>query len=245
MKRGKFIVVDGLDGIGKGFFLQVLAEEAQRDGKRVLDVTIFWKEHNRHPLLSEIIGKYDVVLTAEPTFCGIGKYIREELVAKNNRSYSQQVIAEAYAVDRRILYEILVLPLLEKGIDVYQSRSLTTSVVYQQQSALNQGDQFSPLDILSIPGNVFCYNHPMDHLIIPTIQNVAEVMERLQQRGKQDNCQFENLPFQLQVKKHYDSEEFQQLFRVKGVTITYLDAGQTLDFSRKQAQEFHQKYLKN
>ena len=244
MNRGKFVVVDGLDGVGKGVFIQTFAEEARKEGKRVFDVAKFWKEHNFHPPIKEIIGKYDVILTAEPTFCGAGRYIREELVAKNSRDYSPQVVAETYAVDRRMLYEVLILPMLENGIDVYQSRSFATSIVYQKQSALDQNMSFSHVDILSIPGNAFCYNNPMNFLVIPTIINVEEVMKRLEHREKQDHCKFENLSFQLKAKQHYESNWFKEIFRAKGIPLVYMNAAVSLEFSKQQAREFYEKYLR-
>ncbi len=185
-----------------------------------------------------------MLVTSEPTFCGVGRHIRNELIANNNREYSPEAVAEAYAVDRRILYEQLVLPALEAGIDVYQSRSFSASITYQRQTALDKGKDFSIKDILSIPGNAFCYAHPMDFLIIPTIADVEEALRRSQAREKQDDCKFENLEFQLKLKAQYESDEFREAFARKNVPLTYLDAGKTLEFSRQQAREFYTAHLR-
>lgn len=243
-KRGKFVVVDGLDGVGKGFFINAFTNHALNDGKRIFDLHKFWKENNFHPDINEIDKNFDIVLTSEPTFSGIGKYIREELVFKNGRNYSPEVVAEAYALDRRILYENVVLPLLEKGIDVYQSRSFSTSLIYQRQSASDLGRKFDFQDILSIPGNNFCFQNPMDYLIIPTIIDINIVMDRLDKREKDDKCIFENLPFQLKLKEHYESKEFRELFENNGTKMIYLDAGRSTDFSLQQAKEFYDQYLR-
>lgn len=242
-KRGRFVVVDGLDGVGKGVFLNTFAEEAKKNGKRVFFVEEFWKKKGFHPDLKDIIGKYDVVVTAEPTFVGIGKYIREELTARNGREYSPQVVAGAYALDRQILYEKLILPLLQAEIDVYQSRSFSTSLIFQRQSALELGQVFTVEEILSIPGNNFCFQQKIDYLIIPTIENVAEVIKRSSQREKQDNCKFENLEFQLKLKLHYESAAFREIFEQKGTTVIYFDAGKTIEHSQEQARNFYWKFL--
>ena len=142
MTRGKFIVVDGLDGCGKGVIIDTLVEEAKKDGKRVYDVHDFWDENDFHPDPKNIIGNYDIILTSEPTFVGVGKVVRDELIAKNGRKYSPEVVAGGYSLDRWILYQQLLLPVLEAGIDVYQSRSLSTSIVYQRQMALDLGREF-------------------------------------------------------------------------------------------------------
>ena len=243
MARGKFLVVDGIDGVGKGVFLDTFVEEAKKSGKRVFDVHTYWKTHDHHPPAAEIAENYNVVHTSEPTFVGIGKLIREEFTAKKGRSYSPEAVAEAYALDRRILYEQLLLPVLEKGIDVYQSRSVSTSIVYQRQSALDLGREFSVDAILNIPGNAFCMQYPMDFLVVPTIADVQEALQRVQKREKEDNCVFENLAFQLKIKEHYESKEFREVFEKRGVQVKYFDAGKSIEFSQQQAREFYENFL--
>src|SRR3989338_7558103 len=233
-KRGKLVVFDGLDGAGKGKFLEALAEEARKSGKRIFDVHQFWAEHNFHPSPYDIIGNYDVILTSEPTFVGIGKYIRNEIIAKNGRDYHPVVHAEAYALDRRILYQQLLLPVLEAGVDVYQSRSFSTSVVYQLQMALDQKLECDIDQIMAIPGNSFCASHPMDFLVVPAIDDVNEAMKRLEGRDKNDRCEFENFDFQTKLRLHYHSEPFKALFAGLGVPLIYMDANQSVEFSQQQ-----------
>jgi len=237
------MVIDGIDGVGKGVFLNEFVAEAKKDGKTVFEVNKFWEKNDFHPSLSEI-GSADIIVTSEPTFAGIGRYIREELIAKNGRSYTPQSVAEAYALDRRILYEAVLLPALTAGIGVYQSRSLSSSIVYQRQSALDRGEDFSVDEIFAIPGNAFCYQHPMDFLLIPTINDAKEAIRRAEARDKDDNCEFENIDFQLKIKVHYESDEFRKVFEMAGIHVRYLDAGQSLEFSKKQAQDFYKNHLK-
>lgn len=244
MKRGRQVVVDGLDGVGKGVFLNTFVEEAKKDGKRVFDVHAFWKDHDYHPSPADLVENFDVVLTSEPTFCGIGRYIRGELVAKNGRSYSPRAVAEACALDRHLLVEQLELPLLEAGVDINKSRSFSASITFQRQSALDLGENLSIAEIMSLPGNTYCAQHPMDYLVIPTIVDAAEVMQRIAGREKDDNCKFENLDFQLKLKPHFESEEFRNLFASLGVKLVYMDAGQSVEYSQRQAREFYQQHLR-
>lgn len=242
-QKGRFVVVDGLDGIGKGVFLNTLQEEAEARNKKVLDVVHFWQEFNDHPSPREIIGEYNAILTAEPTFVGIGKYIREELVSTKSKGYSPQILTEAYALDRWILYETLLLPVLDAGVDVYQSRTYATSLVYQRQMMLDRGEAFDPQDILNAPGNAFCHRHPMDFLIIPTLQNPQELMTRLANRKKEDNCIFEKIEFLTKVSAYYESEELQDIFESNGTKIIYMDASVSIEFSQQQMRDFYKQYL--
>ena len=243
MKRGKLVAVDGLDGVGKGVFLNTFVEEAKKDGKRVFDVDAFEKKNGHLPSPYEIIGQYDLVKTSEPTYSGIGKLIREEYTTKGS-NYSPRTVADAYALCRRILTEQLSLILLEAGIDDYRSRAFSAAITFQRQSALNLGEELSIAEIMSIPGNKYCAEHPMDHLVIPTIVDVVEAMNRIAQRDKDDNCKFENLNFQLKLKPHFESEEFKALFASLGVKLTYMDAGVSKEHSQQQAREFYQQHLK-
>ena len=242
--KGIFVVVDGLDGVGKGVFINSFVKQAKEDGKRVFDADEFATENDFHPSPNDLIGNYDVVLTSEPTFCGIGRVIRNELTEKNGRHYSSKIVADAFALDRRILYEKLVLPLLDAGIDIYQSRSFSTSLVYQRQTSIDEGVPFSVSDILEIPGNAFCHTHPMNYLVIPTIDNVEELMRRLAGRDKDDNCDFENPEFQIKLKPHYESIELRETFESIGTKVTYLDASITVEHSEMLAREFYNNHLK-
>lgn len=248
MKRGRFVVIDGIDGVGKGVFLNELVEEARRDGKRIFDVHKFWDEHDYHPLPNNIIGNYDIAVTSEPTFIGVGKFVRKEMInkdAKNHgRNYSIDAVAQAYALDRFILYQNLLLPLLDADIDIFQSRSISSSLVYQRQSALDEGRDFSVEEILSLPGNAFCHRYKIDYLLITTIENVEEAVRRSQSREKDDGCTFENLTFQLKIKPHYENEQLRKIFEDNGTKVIYLDAGKSLEFSQEQSRKFYRKYLR-
>jgi thymidylate kinase len=250
--KGKFVVVDGLDGVGKGVFLAEFVKCAKAEGKRVFDVEEFWKKEGHHPSLSGKGHLYEVIVTSEPTFTLMGKLIREELTGKTaseaGRKYSPNVEMEAFALDRRISYEQLILPVLAEGIDVYQSRSFSSSLTYQLQRLVDRGVKGTTAELISqileISGNAFCLQHPMDYLVVPTITDVNEAMRRSQSRGKQDDSVFENLDFQLKLKPRYECNEFKKVFEKLNVPITYLDAGISIEHSQQQAKQFYSKHLR-
>lgn len=241
IKKGLFVVIDGLDGIGKGFCLEVFKKEAKKSGLKIFDLNVYWKKNKNIPNL-EKIGEVDVIISSEPTYQGIGKYIREVLVSKNENAFSTSVIAQAYSLDRQILYERLLIPARKKGISIFQSRSVSTSIAYQKLSGKKDGVD---LDfILNLEGNKLALKNAPDYLVIPTIFDVNEVMNRINNREKIDNCIFENLNFQLEVKKEYDSEEFKKIFIRNGTEILYIDVGKTLDYSVSEAKKLFAKFIK-
>lgn len=248
-KKGKFIVIDGLDGIGKGTGINAIIDFLSSSGKKVLDLDKYWREMHFHPDFENktVQGKenpyfvnlddYDVIRSSEPTFTGIGKTIRDEVINKLGRKYSAYFTASCYSGDRLVLYKRVILPALSKGKIVIQSRSVSSSIVYQfLQSKIQKENVLSVEEIINLEGNKFVLDNPPDLLIIPTIKNVEELMERLKNRlEKDDNCGFENLEFQLQLKPLYESEEFKNIFTLRGTKVEYIDAGISPEETGRQA----------
>ena len=213
-KMEKFVMVDGLDGSGKGVAVTGLREYAESKGKKVLDLREYWKEKGGFP---DISG-YDVIISAEPTFTGTGKKIREEMI-KNGTKYTAKQIAEAFSGQRKELYEKIVIPALEQGKWVFQERGVITSIVYQPL----MGDKEVDMDfVLSLEGNKFCLEHAPGLLVI-TIVKPEVVIERLGEREKDDNAIFEKLEFQKKVNEVYESTWLKELFEKHGSKVVFLD----------------------
>jgi len=144
-------MIDGLDGLGKGVIIDAIRESLQEKKLKIFDLETFWKKYNDHPDFENThfgnkpnsffvdSDSFDVLLSAEPTFVGVGSAIRFEAIAKNKRPYDAKTIAEMYALDRLILYQRVILPLLKKGKIIIQSRGVITSLVYQEFQAKNEG----------------------------------------------------------------------------------------------------------
>ena len=212
MERGRFVIIDGLDGIGKGVIESALVERVRG---RVFD-SVSWSRENlgERPDVSLVDG-YEAVLTAEPTYSGLGCDIRKTLISNTNRGkFSSSVLFRAYALDREIQMRNLVVPALESGVDVIQSRSVATSLCYQTLNAEDEGlDSVVVRDeILGDPGNVYQLENAPDLLIIPTIGNVDELMRRLGKRDKKDDAFFEAREFLERAKGHYESAWLRDIF---------------------------------
>ena len=245
---GTFTVIDGLDGVGKGVVIEAIAADLQRQGARVFSLDRWWMTNHFLPEfdLENITNKpayfdpnsFDVLLSSEPTYGQIGQAIREEVIAHNGRNYSARMTAHLYAADRLILHKRVLLPALALGKHVVQSRSVSTSLVYQSRQKLADGEApLSMEEIMDMEGNSFCLENGPNLLIIPTIQDVQAVMDRLAGREKKDNAAFENLQFQLEIKPLYEGEELRKIFEERGTSVRYIDAGISIDESKRQAVE--------
>ena len=119
----RFIMVDGLDGSGKGTAVAGLKEWAEKKGLRVLDLKEFCEEHGYIPEFEEV-KEHDVIVSTEPTYAYVGKAIREEMIRENTRKYSGIAIMHAFALDREILYQRLIIPALKNDKFVFQERGV-------------------------------------------------------------------------------------------------------------------------
>lgn len=210
-------MIDGLDGSGKGTAVTALKEYFESEGKKVFDLREYWKENDSIPEIDEIM-QYDVICSAEPTFSGVGKIIREEIVRSNDRKYSGMSTAQAFSLDREILYKKLLLPAKKAGKIILQERGITTSLVYQPI----QNEKMQLKEILGLPGNQLAVKNSPDILIIVKADPEI-VMERLGKREKDDQAIFENLVFQRKVQARFQSDWIKKLFGHYGSKIIYLD----------------------
>jgi len=246
--NGFFTIIDGLDGVGKGEVLNAIVEHLENKKYRVFDLHDYWNEHNLHPDFINPIFKgkpnpyyvpmdsFDVIVSSEPTYAIVGLAIRNELIAKNNRDYSARATADGYSLDRLILYKRVILPALEAGKTIIQSRSVSSSIVYQStQSTVQEEIPLTIDEIIKLEGNNFALENAPDLFIIPTIKDVEQIMKRLDARDKKDDAVFENLDFQLKLKPLYESDQLRDIFESRGTIVKYLDAGISIEETRKQA----------
>jgi len=239
--RGRFLIIDGPDGAGKGVFLEAMRAAAAAEGKRVFDLHAYWREHGCHPSPAAFADAA-VLLSSEPTYVGAGKRIREELIRKSSH-YSAREIAEAYAADRQELYERVLLPALDAGMTILQSRGVTTSLVYQLLDAARKGESLRVEDVAGLPGNAFCLSPAAlpDVILILTVSEPEELMRRLAKREKQDKATFETLAFQRRVREAFESEWFRRFFEDRGVRVVFADAATSIAASQRSAvQAYHE-----
>lgn len=211
--RGRLVVVDGLDGSGKGVVVDALGAWAEARALKVLDL--------RRPDVElpepEGLEGYGAVLSAEPTFSLVGRAIRDEMVRDNGRKYSAWSLAHAFSIDREILYRRVILPALSAGMFVFQERGVVTSLVYQPVQ-----DRIQLSELMHLPGNRLALENSPDLLVISRIKPET-VVSRLGVREKKDNSIFDSLAFQSRIAERYWSDWLRLLFEQKGSRVVYID----------------------
>lgn len=236
-----FIMIDGIDGSGKSTVLhtwqQVLADRQYQ----VFSLKDFWTEHGRHPEPHEIPADTFALFSAEPTYVWTGAAIREEMVQRNGRSYTGPAMADAFALDRLVLYTRVLVPAMARGIHVIQDRGVSTSLCYQ--SCYNN-HELTMAEIAAREGNAFALTHRPDVLMLMDVAP-ERCMERLAMRAtqKDDNAIFEYLTFQKELDACYRGAEFASLFSSHGTTINRFPADQELGILEPQLRAVLSQYL--
>lgn len=231
MPLGKFIIIDGIDGCGKSTILDFWVEHLKNQGKKIFVLKDYWKEHQKHPMPEEL-SDYDVIVSAEPTYVWTGAAIRGELI-RNGTDYSVRAIADAYALDRMVLYKRVLIPLREQGKIILQDRGVSTSLCYQsvQAGGLPQNE------IAQIEGNAYALEHAPDHLVL-THMPIDEALKRVGGRtGKNDDALFEKADFLTKAQNCFLSKEYQDHFTSRGAKIYLLNSAFPLDIMKPQSQK--------
>lgn len=233
-----FIMLDGIDGSGKSTILDVWKKEITEQGNAIFDLKKFWKETGRYPELSET-KSYDFIFSCEPTYTGIGKVIREELVRREG--YPPLAVAEAFSLDRLVLYKKILIPLLNEGKCVIQDRGVSSSLAYQ--SLQNKELTFDVL--ASLPGNELALENRPDFLVLAEL-SAEEAIERLGRRSeKKDEAIFEKMDFLQRLEKQYKNEKFRDLFIDRGTKIRELPTNVEIDIMKEQAVILLRRILSN
>ncbi|RME55431.1 hypothetical protein D6777_00495 [Candidatus Woesearchaeota archaeon] len=238
--QGRYIVVDGIDRIGKGTLINMILDYEESRGKKIFNTDEYQLNQGCLPSLEELKG-YDYIFLSEPTYSGIGLKIRNNMIVKGS-TYSVHEIAQAYAEDRKHLLSSLIFPALQQNYNVISSRSICSSLVYQPLDAKEKGIKFTVEDVLALEGNIYAMSRTPHLLIIPVIDSVSLALERSKDRNKEDNCKFEEKSFLEKSLDVYKSQWLRELFESKGTIVKYVDASGTLDDSRKNILDVWKNY---
>ncbi len=222
---GKFVIVDGIDGSGKGAVMDAFREWTEEKELSSIDVSEYCRKHETFPDISE----YDVVFSKEPTQNYVGRAISEEFI--KDRSYSVTSTAWAFALDREILYKKVIIPALKADKFIFQERGITTSLVYQPV----QG-RITLKELIGIPGNRLAIKNQPDLVIVTKVEPKV-VIQRMRVSGKLGSDRFSELNFQRKIDQRYSSPWLRKVFSDK---IRYIDTNppNTVSDTKKKAIEY-------
>jgi len=225
-------MIDGPDGVGKGTLTAAAASFLMSKSKEVFELQKWWLKNSWYPSISELLNRRaQVLISAEPTYVGIGREIRNELISeaavRAGRSYTAEQTAQAYALDRAVLYQAIIIPALKAGLTVIQERGFPSSFAYQPLQASICGEKLTLEDVKKLAGNQLATKHAPNLLIIPTVVT-AEAMARIENRlTKKDDSIFEKVKFQEDLRSVYASMGFKEVFEKIGTEVVYIDASGT------------------
>lgn len=230
-----FIMIDGIDGSGKSTVTSTWKEYLTSQGNAIFDLKGYWQANHEYPPLSEL-KSYDFIFSCEPTFAGVGKVIREELI-KNGNNYPPQAIAEAYSLDRLVLYKKILIPLLEDKKFIIEDRGVSTSLAYQK----SQGLEYNFLT--ELPGNKLALENRPDHLVLMKITAEAALNRLKSRMEKDDDAIFEKFEILKKITDVYQSEEYQKLFTDRGSKFDYLNAEVEIDIMKQDSVNLLKSFL--
>lgn len=232
-----FIMIDGIDGSCKSTVIDTWKDYLIKEGNGIFDLKKYWKENKCYPEYKELRA-YEFIFSGEPTYTGMGALIREELI-RNGTDYPLQAVAQAFSLDRLILYKKIIIPALKDDKCIIQDRGVTTSLCYQVLSGL------SLEEVAKMPGNALALEYPPNHLVLMQL-GAQEAIRRLQERStKQDDVMFEKIDFQRRAAEIFDSPEYQQMFTVGGTQIHRLSAEDKIDIMKAKAIALLKEILKS
>lgn len=213
---GGLVIVDGMDGSGKGVIMDSYREWAKEKALKILELKDFCKEKGRLPEPEEI-SDYDVIISEEPSYGGMGREIVDEMIASNKRDYSVISTAWAFALDREILYNRVIIPALKQNKLILQERGVLTSLVYQPV----QG-RITLRELMEMPGNRLALKYAPNLLLVTKVDPKV-VIERLQTDNRMGQAIFHTLNFQRTIEERYNSQWLKSLFERFNTRIVYVD----------------------
>ena len=224
-----FIMIDGVDGSGKSTIIDIWKKYLTDQGNTIFDLKNYWLTTGTYPDWSEL-SAYDFIFSGEPTYVGVGQAIRSELI-KNGAGYSARTIAEAYALDRLILYKKIIIPALKNKKCVIQDRGISTSFAYQPLT----DTALTPRVLARLEGNALALEYRPDHLVLLSIDPAVALGRAHKRAHKQDNAIFEKLAFQKKLARLFATASYRRLFTRRGTTIHDLPAAAKIDILSERA----------
>lgn len=222
-----FLMIDGIDGSGKGTIVSCLSDAVRETGKTIADLPAIMKQ-GRFPEEKDWIDA-DVIITTEPTYAGVGAVLRAELL--RDASYDPRTVAAAFAVDREMHYRRVIIPARAAHKYIIAERGVSSSLAYQVTAGLPEAD------ILAFAGNMLAMEHAPDFLVLADIDAETAIARLAARAGKQDDSYFERAPFLRTLAARYKNPAYRALFAHRDTTIIDLSTAGTVEETRERCKK--------
>ena len=191
--------------------------------KNLMDARFSYPGSTPHYAPDRTFNTRHVRLSAEPTYCWVGKAIRDDLLRPHsNRTYDGRVLAQAYSLDRLELFSRVVIPFLQNNPNrwVIQDRGAITSLAYQTV----QDPTITPEWLMTLDGNRLELTRPPELLLLLRLTPEAALARLAGRTDKQDDAIFETPSFQEQVAAQYRNPAVLKPYADAGTRIVEIDA---------------------
>jgi len=189
MKKGIFIVVDGLDGSGKSEIVKMLHNYLFSKSEKTRD---FWDTGNAKHF--HVHKKYRILATREPTNGKYGKKTREMLRKEKNPESSSKLLMELFVKDRQEHLKNTIEPFLKSSSE--HELSIVLCDRYYYSTIAFQGAQ--GLDIEELIEKNKRFRKPDIAFILDVEPSIA--LERIEYREKE---KFEQLNFMKDIRQNF------------------------------------------
>ena len=139
MERGKFIVVEGINGCGKGEQLDLLFSYIRKSGKAV-----------------------PIFVTGEPNYFDDNGRKAREMLARDGNPYENNLEAMRCFAQNRKTHNDIFVPLLEAGVDVILDRYWHSNFAFQHAQGIPYKDIASANRWLEVPDLTLILDVPVD-----------------------------------------------------------------------------------
>lgn len=217
-----FIMIDGIDGAGKTTIVNAWRQWLESSGRVVFDAIKFEKTEGRIPTIEDAQDA-SVIISGEPTYAGLGKKLRDEMLTPG-ASFSANEITEAFAEQRRELYETLIIPALQHELLIIQDRGITSSLSYQPTMSPDITEEF----VAGLTGNELALKYRPD-IVLLCIAPIDIALARLAGRAeKKDNAIFEERERLSKIAERFETGTWKQYLTNRGTRFVYFKADQNL-----------------
>lgn len=220
MSRGKFIVIEGSDGVGKDSVINTI---------------------------KETMGSTDFIFSREPGGTPISEKIRDILLDKSNGEMGVYAEMLLYQASRAQHCDEVVMPALDKGINVLCNRFYHSTLIYQILRGCN------PIDVINstvLAVRDKCYP---DLVISLYTEDADTLMERMEGRDK-DRLELQGQDFwenanegykNLKAIGHYinKSNPYANITSNQLYPVVHINNSKPMDEVREEVQSIIRKFL--